>query len=776
MSVLAGLLLASAPSYGAESDWAVKEAPIKFKVSLSGKPTENSAGYSILLPDGGILPAPFPLPRVMTEGGKELASYVMWQNRGSGTLVVFEDPGTDADLDIYVAPTDKLKTWTPQTGLTPSMFVCAEQGADSIEAAKNLARMGAVGPKSYFQKYGTSMSPLAMQGDVQGRANPICYYLLAYVVTKDPGKTLVALDSRNGSVQVRVDGQGLNPQRVSSKLFGNGQWMNLAKGLHRVEVFCSIGLTGTSIMGKEQWCVWTLGWRPPNATVAELGGERPKDLAAPGTSMWEGHKINPNEIVKSGSCKIREVKARDSGPIACMRLDATENFWFGDELPIFTYELNAVTAGNPEDTKYVWSFGDAARAQGPKLSWFFRGGNREVTLTASSGKKQSVSTIPFYAYSGVKSSMDSAITKENFRNACLNMIKAYPMDADPTATWNKSMWNCFYEVQEFGKGYDLQAEVLVQRWSFFKSKISPEKQSILEDYFFHWISRADPDKAMLWLKDQEKATKDEVRRNDLKVMQAEILMYQKKNLEEAKKILKPLAYGAGDVAAIATIRLGDIAFLEKNINDANKFWGIVQKGVKLTKDVIDGGSGVKWDDSVPDLDGSKKKKKKDKEPEDEGKAFRATTTVKDKVADWRKSAVMDTSMASSVITLINQGFYAEALQELHKWERNFPMSKITGDYLIQEAKFYVAIGNIKRARGMLEAYCELVDVSSYVADAAEVLLTCMMKDKETDKVLKQFCEDMKKRFEFHPLAARMDDLLRVVGAGGIKLDETRDKL
>lgn len=759
----------ASPVAGADAaNWQVKEAPVRFKVSMTGKPTEKSAGYLVILPDGGILPGPAPLPSVVTEGGKQIPSYVMWHSRGSGVAIVFEDPGTEGDVFIYISGTDKAKLWSPQTGLTPGPIICAEQGTESLDVAKNLARLGPIGPRSYFQKYGTSSTPLGMQGDVQGRSGPICYYMLAYVVTKDPGKTLVALSVFNGIVQIHVDGQTLNPQRVSSKFGGTGQWMDLAKGLHKVEAFSSIGLTGTS-KEKEQSCNWLMGWKPPNAKIEDLGGPRPKDLPAPGTPMWESHKINPEEIVKSGICKVREVNSKDGSPVAQIRLESTDTFWFGEEAPVFTYELSALAAGNPEDTQYAWSFNDKARLTGPKVAWFYSRGDQTVTLTASSGGKQSVCTLPFYAYSGTRSSLDSESTRDNFRNTCYSTLKAYPPEADPTTTWNTTMWNCFQDSQEFGKGHELLDEVLTKRWTFFQKKVPAEKQSIMEDIFFNWIAQNDTEKAIKWLGDQERVSTNMMRKSDLKIMLAEIYMYQKPNLAEAKKILLPISKGTGEAAATATVRLGDIAFLERNISEANNYWQLVQNKVKLNKETINGEGGeVNWDD------GSGGKKKKNDGPA--AKAFASKAINTEKVADWRKSAVVDTSKALSVITLIQQGFLMEAYQQLRSWERVMPMSKISGDYMIQEAKFYLGIGNSKRSRMLLEAYCENIDASSYVADAAEVLLNCMMKDKESDKAIKKFCEDMKKRFEFHPLAERMTDLMRVMGADGIKREATLDKL
>lgn len=751
------------PSVGTP-EWHVKEAPIRFKLRLWESPTHKSAGYFTQLPDGGILPTPFPLTHVVTEDGKQVASYVLWQNRSTGLALIFEDPGSAGNVYVYVIASNKLRLWSPQSGLTPSAIQCADANHGSMKAAKNLAKLGAIGPSVHYRnEAGIPDAALCIQGDFSGRPRPYSLYMLAYLVTTDPGKTWIAPFTMRGQWEVRIDNQTITPKKRIDKWGGIGQWMDLSKGLHRLDIFAACSGSG----GWSEAGVMWLTWKTPNASIEELGGVRPKDVPFTGTSKWESRVLRDDEIVRSGKCRIQEINSRDGAPVAHFDLKAIESYWFGDETPLFVYDLTASSYGNPKDTQYTWSFGDVAKITGPKVLWFFRGRmEHEVALTAVSGDRESRCTVPFYAFASVQSSMNSSLTRTNFRTAFLNMMKAYPADADPTASWDKSMWDCFHEVQEFGKGYALLTEVLTKRWNLFKKKIPLEKQMVLEDIFFHWIAHHDPDKAIQWLKNQEKASPSAERRKDLKIMQAEVYMYQKGNVEEAKKILKPLAQGSGEAAIIATIRFGDVAFLEKNVNEANMYWGRVQNGIKLTT--------KEWEPKT--LEDSRKDGKKKRTQEDEKKVFSSAAISKARVDDWKMAAVVETSMASSVISLMAQGFYMEALQELHRWERNFPISKISGDYIIQEAKFYIAIDNIRRARSLLEAYCANVDASGYLADGADLLVNCMMKDKEPDDVIKKFCEDMKKRFEFHPLAERMDALLEIISTGGVKREATIDKL
>jgi tetratricopeptide (TPR) repeat protein len=604
--------------------------------------------------------------------------------------------------------------------------------------------------------------------------------MLAYVVVDDPGSTWIAPFFHRGNSEVRVDDSTISPQKKIDKWGGTGQALDLTKGLHKVEIFSACDASADYSAG--QGLVW-FTWKPPHATVAELGGVRPTNVTFAGTSKQESRVLRTGEVVKSGDARIQEINLRDGGPVAYFTAEPKDVFWFGNDTPTIVYEFSALTTGYPTNTTYTWGFGDNAKPTGPKVVRFMTGQEEHpITLAATWSNKESRCTIPIFAYSTVKSSLDDASTRENFRMACLNMIKTYPPDTDPTVAWDKSMWDTFYAVQELGKGGQLLAEVLVNRWKHFKAKIPPEKEALLEDIFFHSISYMAPDKAIAWLEEQERTARSPERRNDLKIMLAEVYMYHKKNLQEAKKILMPLAaQGTTEVAAMASIRLGDVAFLEKNVSEANRYWGSAQNRVKLANDVLkDDEDSVKWKgDAAPEPEKAKaepEKGKRGKEKDEPKKPLRPFMPHRDRVADWKKSAVLDTSMAAGVITLMKQGSYTDAFHELQKWERNFPTSKMSSDYILQEARFYMAIGNRQRARTSLEAYCENVDASSYLADAAELLFQCMLYDKEPDDVLTKFCEKMKKRFEFHPFAERVNSMLRQMRAGGVKMDATPDKI
>jgi hypothetical protein len=438
----------------------------------------------------------------------------------------------------------------------------------------------------------------------------------------------------------------------------------------------------------------------------------------------------------------------------------------------------------------MWTFDDGTQFEGEKVVRFLTGlRENRITLTAVNKKGKSSSTISYYGYTNVESSMDKAKTRETFIAAFLGQIRCTPLDKDPTEFWTDNMWKCFHDVQELGKGPALLAEVLTKRWEFFKPKMTVEQQENLKKRFFQFVSHYAPEKAEVWLTQGATKSKDLEERRRMKLYLAELYMYHLVDLEKAKEILREVARGRGmgmsakgsDATIRASIRLGDVAFLERDVNTANKFWGAVQNGVDISEDMLGGKGGPK----KTGLTGlAKPKSRAEKEAEAKAKAAAEAKKRKQKgkqekefvsaikdtrgIENWKQAAVVETTVATEVISLMQQGYWDEAYDGLHRWERGFPLSKISGDYLVREAEYYRKTGNIKRAKAIMEAFCDNIDASAFLADAAEKLLAIMIDEKASDKEVREFCEKMKVRFELHPLAKRMEDMINVYGGGNVK--------
>jgi outer membrane protein assembly factor BamD (BamD/ComL family) len=118
------------------------------------------------------------------------------------------------------------------------------------------------------------------------------------------------------------------------------------------------------------------------------------------------------------------------------------------------------------------------------------------------------------------------------------------------------------------------------------------------------------------------------------------------------------------------------------------------------------------------------------------------------VASWKLAAIRDVAASENVAGMIDQGCYQEALQALKAWERSFPMAKINGDFILREAKLYMALKDYKRARAILNAYCDLIDASNFLPEALGMIKTCMIFMNEPQAEVDKYEKAILKRTQF----------------------------
>jgi TolA-binding protein len=121
--------------------------------------------------------------------------------------------------------------------------------------------------------------------------------------------------------------------------------------------------------------------------------------------------------------------------------------------------------------------------------------------------------------------------------------------------------------------------------------------------------------------------------------------------------------------------------------------------------------------------------------------------------DWRSEAVRVTTYHETVKNLVNQRYFYEARDVLARWELEFPLSKLTGDYPLAEGLFCAAVGDDERAVATLSAYRRGVDISNFLPDAMSIELDCMVRLEQYDAV-KELAADIQKRFPTHPVAVK----------------------
>ena len=731
---IAALLFFQLGTFAAEN-WQLPGAPVRFQLKLTRKPTHPSAGYIAQLPDGGILARNLPSPVVMTREGRELPSYTLWDNPETGFSIVFADPADQTDtVYVYMTVDRQPLRWTPQTGLAPSALLCVNPGQDSMAAARGLARLGRVdSTATVFRKAGVPFAPVSIGGDETGRPRPCVFYLLCYLDAPEDGKYWISPFTHQGTTEVYFNGTKLEPAKRTRKWGGEGAWVDLKRGLQRLEVFQTYPAEGPP---RAHNGIFFLAWRTPKDTLEEL----------------ESRRIKSTEIVVSGECVLQQGEYRDGAPMACALLNPGATFWFENEAPLILYQCQALTGGNPPDTVYTWSLSGKGAVDGSQASWIFPGLREcRVQLEARSGFKSAKYTVPFFSWSNISSSMNAPQHRALFRNTLGTMLAAFPKGADPLADWSDAYWNNLIRSMDYGEGAPILGQLFTQYWDAACKKLSPAQMNLLQDVFLSTL-RENPSQALEWLQKFQQGTPDPMRRAQLKLQQAEVQLFAGGDRKSAGEIFSSLASPESPVADSAKIRLGDLAFLEGDLNKAISYYAEVQNRARARRNAPKAATGALVADQL--LPGGSAQAAP--APSPALPSFAAPDNSKEQP---NSAALQEVSLSENVKTLVQQGFLLEARQTLQRWENEFPLSKVSGDFILRESELYMKNKEWSRARPMLEAYCRTIDASSYLPDAAGLLITCIKQSKEPRESVRELIEKVKERLKYHPVATQLDAFL-----------------
>ncbi|MEI6072308.1 MAG: hypothetical protein WCS31_10985 [Verrucomicrobiae bacterium] len=733
----------------AASEWQVPESSIRYKLELAGKPTHPSAGYFVHLPDGGILPGSTVTTVVMTEEGKVIPGWLLWQNADTGFSMVFADPGSPVRaVYVYVLSGRVAQLWKPESGLTPSAILCASPGHDSLPAAQALAKLGRVEPSVHSTNHaGISKAPFSIGGDLTGRPRPGSFYFLTYLEADKAGSYWFAPMIIDGQCEIFLDGTKLNPKEHSKKWGGTGASVELTKGLHRVEVFQTAGGTGNYSDNKKSGGLMFLTWRPPDEDPDRNKGT-------------ESRVINRSEIVRSGDCKLTAVESRNGAPVAVATATPGLCYWFENEDPLIVYDLSALTAGQPDDATYTWTFPKEGEFAGADVQWLFPGlRENSAKLTVKSGKGTSTCVVPFFGFSTQMTNLEEADQREAFRNVLTTMLKAYPRSPDPVANWSSTWWNNILRTVEGREGYTLLLQLFTSHLDAARKKLSPGQLFALQDVLLDQTQRQNPGEALQWIQKFQPDASSVSRRSELKLREGEIQMYDFDDRKKAEKTFAELG-GPGESSERAKVRLGDLAFLEGDLNKATAFYADVQRRARARRNAAPSLAGSLVADQL--VQGGPAQPA---QPDWRSSQPASQNPLKTGGGPEQKhGALQEVSLSENVRTLIADNFLLEARQALLAWEIEFPLSKISGDYILRESAFHMKMGDWKRARPMLEAYCRQIDASGFLPAAASMLIACVDGAKETPSpALIETLGKVKDRLKYHPVAADLDRFLSDTG-------------
>ena len=703
LSLLCGPLDRSA---SAKDDWHVRDATVRFRARIARAPSHASAGCIVRIPDGGVLPKPQPVTTVLDDKGRTLKHGCLWHDPEQDLVLVFEAPGDAKEVHIYAKKGTKLNVWEPGSGLTPGIIAYIKRDGKELADAHRIEKRFPPGKGIHIE-----MLPSPALGALpRGMDGPFSDYVLCHFLTKDAGKTWVSPQvTRRAEVEAYIDGRKMTcrkefPQRAGS----TGDWRVLTNGVHRMELYGYRPAMDSRFQ---------LAWKTPSAGASELGGSNP---VHEGLTMWAARPIRQDECLHSGTAKPAEGQFRDGSPVPVISVMPKEYVWL-DEQPLVLYDIRTHARAYPKGTTYTWQFAKPSQVAGREsLSWLFPAGEESrVVLTAANGRAQRSAVRTFYSIcSGRKQSdLNNPEVRRRYNAALLAMRKSVPPRTDPATVWAPSAWKLLFRLLAPVESRPIISELIPTRWPVVARRLDEAARWRLEDMFFDMICATAPQDALKLSSTFDSQSRRAERRKVWRLRHAEALMYYAPDLDKAEAELRRIVVTPKSPATIrAQIRLGDVALLRGKYGEALKQYAAVQSRVKHSK-------------------------------------LAATK-------DWRVGAVRDTAVSETARSLIRQKYYEKAGHALAAWELEFPLSKLSADYIMAEALLLMELGDYRRAARNLSAYCRAVDVTNHLPEAMTLALSCMIELGEPDTRLKEFAMEMKTRFKYHPLGDDADKLLK----------------
>jgi hypothetical protein len=188
------------------------------------------------------------------------------------------------------------------------------------------------------------------------------------------------------------------------------------------------------------------------------------------------------------------------------------------------------------------------------------------------------------------------------------------------------------------------------------------------------------------------------------------------------------------------------------LNEATKYYADVQNRARQLRNSQPKPVPVVVPDTGADPDPEKKEGGGETPPT-------APSEMPPPVGDWNVTALLDVSNSENIESLIATGYLEEAQAGLRDWEREFPLSKVSGDFLIIESKYFAKVGDWKRVRTLLEAYCREMDASSFLPEAARLLIESVKQLKTPPAEIRDVIEKVQGSLKFHPVAEELEAYL-----------------
>ena len=724
---LAILLLPALARAGADH-WAIEGATLRFEAEVVQPPSDPAAGVLVEIPDGGLLPRPFPDVTVVAPSGEALVSQPVWHNPARGYTVAVQVTGKVSRVWVYLRGTSQAAAATASRGICPSLLLFTRPGPDEFDKALRL-------PATVLASADSVMGPVAnicLSDNPFGPHEFFHSYFTGWIRRTKAARVYFCTVSRDQAEQseLRIDGHmvatwAANRSRNDGAKGQFGSWVELAAGLHHVEYIQCAGAGGKEMQA---------AWRIPGETAGDL------PVAIPQTAF-----------LHSGRTRLIHADFRDGRPAFAVEGNLTPSryFWFGDR-PVNLYELriNPLTQAT-NDTTYTWIYDNDRRMVWSHSSWLFDGGvTNPVIVTAANRAGTTKVAVPLALLGEPdRGNVNNATDRAWFRAVMLGMCESTVAARSPCARWSPDLWEVLANLAVPFEGTEL-LETIFTRSRRETLALDRGKRWTFEDVFIGGLRNRKPEAVARWLDQFEKDETDPARRFGWKLERFDSTLYDSDDTVGARRIAAELQASAqtAEQKLRALIRLGDVERAVSNLEAAVTCYGEAQD--RYHEQLRHDPAPAKPKALLPPGPGRRK-------------AARMTSTrayARAPDRDWKTLAVREASFYTTVSSLTESGYFFEARDTLRQWELEVPLSKLGGDYPLAEAEYYLAAGNVRRALAGVRLYRNSMDISSSLPEVMDLEMRCLVQLKQ-QREAEALAAEVLKEFPNAPAGERAKKLL-----------------
>jgi tetratricopeptide (TPR) repeat protein len=612
----------SIPTMGDSADWIVKEAPYRATFQMVSSPNEANGGFLLELPDIGSGSPDHSEVTLIDPDGNPIPVVPIWAGNGCNSLFLAKEMKPGVNYQLYFGDqTNRLMTnWTPHTSLLlETRTMGAYPQFDNLQDMNSTwYRCKDVDGVGFVDKISRSGNPYGPDWNFASKYT-------GYLLTPKGGTLRIYTRSSDASF-VLVDGKellswpGMHDVGTTS---GHGKITD--KNLRLANIPCSKGVTKieyyqAKYSGGDSYVL--LGW------VFHDSYDPIPDTA------W----------VHPGKTKMVSIEQQNGFPVPI----ATINF-----ISYMSYEdqfLYNVTVDAPKEMPAGWDaewhFESGAVLHGAHVETVLVGdATQKVTLILKNGDHSFQSVTSIHFPQGSRAVKKASVNNTGEVGRYLELISVL----DPNTLNAKGLEQLLpILLQESAKC----AGSFATAWLRFNP---PSTDHLWLSAFLasvRYLAQSDPAGAIKMVR----SAPHNQYNKELLLLELDLLVYYLKD-PSAQLVESKISttYGNIDSARIAAIRLGDLARLSGQNDQAISRYNAIQK-------------------TIPDDTGG------------------------------RKLPAMDRAYALSVENFLSQGDLHAAAGKLREWELAHPMAKIDADFLLDEARLLAQQGEWGQELAEIDSY------------------------------------------------------------------------